>query len=369
MRYLSGAALRLAGGLLRLADEKRRRDWIQRAVRDHHVMDLDTTLAHFYFESNLNVPRLGEPHVRDAIERARKECAGAPIYYLSDVHPVPGDVTGVSTLTPEALAAMPDDGARRGFVCAFESDEQLVRVLGLIRRLRNGAFFTPTKFVPTARYFHRNDTAWEVLRKEHALPLKKFEVADFENIIQALDMTRHLEGDYVEIGVYQGRSAHMALSYMGRAGIRRRAWLLDVFEGFTYEAARTSSDTLWKGTHTDTSLEAVQELMAEFPDATVLKRDIVATDLPDEIGPIAVCNLDVDLYEAVAAGLQKVAPRMCRNGVLIIEDAGHTPALGGALLALTEFLESEAGKGFLPIHMASGQAFLIRVEASRARSG
>ena len=47
---------------------------------------------------------------------------------------------------------------------------------------------------------------------------------------------------------------------------------------------------------------------------------------------------------------------------MIIEDQGHTPPLGGALLAMHEFFQTDIAKRFVPIHMASGHMFLIKIE-------
>ena len=78
-----------------------------------------------------------------------------------------------------------------------------------------------------------------------------------------------------------------------------------------------------------------------------------------------VANIDVDIYEAVLAGLQKVAPRMAPGGVMIVEDPGHTPLLIGAGVALNQFLKSPAAAGFLPVYMQSGQTFLINMNSTR----
>ena len=58
----------------------------------------------------------------------------------------------------------------------------------------------------------------------------------------------------------------------------------------------------------------------------------------------------------------KVAPRIAPGGIMIFEDAGHTPPLGGARLAVADFLESDAGRHFVPIYMQSGQMFLVRYQ-------
>jgi hypothetical protein len=47
------------------------------------------------------------------------------------------------------------------------------------------------------------------------------------------------------------------------------------------------------------------------------------------------------------------------GGIVIAEDPTATPALYGAYLAMSEFLETEIGKKFLPI-FKYGQYFLLR---------
>ncbi len=45
---------------------------------------------------------------------------------------------------------------------------------------------------------------------------------------------------------------------------------------------------------------------------------------------------------------------------MICEDAGHLPALMGARFALQDFIVSDAGKAFMPVHQTSGQVFLVK---------
>ena len=84
----------------------------------------------------------------------------------------------------------------------------------------------------------------------------------------------------------------------------------------------------------------------------VFKSNIVADDLPQEVDRIAVANIDVDIYEAVAAALLKVSPLMSVGGIMVVEDPGHTPLLIGARVALQEFLETEAASRFLPLYVS-----------------
>jgi hypothetical protein len=143
----------------------------------------------------------------------------------------------------------------------------------------------------------------------------------------------------------------------------RHFWFFDVFQGFDYDEALASSDATWANTHATEGEAIVRHRLegkAGANQVTVEKLNIITDELPDELGPIAVANIDVDLYEAVLAGLTRIAPLMQTGGIMICEDAGHTPALVGAALALEQFLDSDLGAGFTPVHMTSGQTFLIR---------
>ena len=175
-------------------------------------------------------------------------------------------------------------------------------------------------------------------------------------------MTRAVPGDYVEIGVYKGTSARIALNYFDRSSIRKQCWFLDTFEGFRYDASGDSPDAVWFDTHRDVNLEEVTRLLSGFKTPhTILKRNIITDPLPDGIGDIALCNVDVDMYEAVVAALQKVAARIPVGGVIIAEDQGHTPLLLGGYAAAKDFLATDAGRGFVPIQLSSGQMYMVRV--------
>jgi hypothetical protein len=187
---------------------------------------------------------------------------------------------------------------------------------------------------------------------------------DFVNLTQALYRTRRLSGDVLEVGCFRGSSGSVMLDYAANKSLPpRRFWFFDVFQGFDYHEAIASSDANWAHTHATEGEAVVRqrlEAKAGANQVTVKKLNIITDELPETLGPIAVANIDVDLYEAVLAGLRRIAPLMQIGGIMICEDAGHTPALVGAALALEQFLDSDLGAGFTPVHMTSGQTFLIR---------
>ena len=140
-------------------------------------------------------------------------------------------------------------GERMAVILAFQSDEQLFRYLPRLQETPNLFYFGAAHLFPASRYLNTDDHALAVLRvceKEIKSWSPYFYLGDSENLIQALSATRNLDGDYVEVGVFQGKSAIVALEYMKATGINRRAFLLDTFKGFQYEV-RSGSGNLNRG--------------------------------------------------------------------------------------------------------------------------
>ena len=221
-------------------------------------------------------------------------------------------------------------------------------------------------FGKTAKYFHVKQNVRECLRLEHDADtqdkITHFEESDFSNIAQAIDITRNIPGAYVEVGTFNGASARFALRYMATQQIARSCFFFDVFSGFDYDTAFSSVDMRWAGSHKSHGIETVtarlKAMESETLQVSVQRSNIITDKFPESVGPICVANLDVDMLDAVRAGLNVLAPRIVKGGILIVEDPGHTPTLIGARAALNEFLETD--QNFVPICMESGQTLLLR---------
>ena len=187
-----------------------------------------------------------------------------------------------------------------------------------------------------------------------------------ENICQAVDMTRDVEGDFLEIGVFTGSSATTAMTHMRNLGLSRKCYLMDTFEGFTYAEAGSSADAIWSGTHLMAAGPQVALLKQRMRDVgqdyELVKGNICADPIPAAIRKLALVNVDVDMYEATLAGLVKVAPLMQPRGIIVCEDPASTPGLYGAFVAMEEFLRSEEGRKFVRVFLGT-QYFLIKFAA------
>lgn len=191
-----------------------------------------------------------------------------------------------------------------------------------------------------------------------------------ENICEALEITKELDGDYVEIGVYKGGSALTALNYLRdlrdskNNKVNRKAWLLDTFDGFTYDEASQSSDAIWAGTHklfgVTKTIDYIGETLSDVGvNFELVQANICSDTLPDCIKKVVVANIDVDMFEPTRDSLLKISPLVVEGGIILCEDPASTPALYGALLAMDDFLATPEGAKYIKI-FKHGQYFLLK---------
>ena len=249
-------------------------------------------------------------------------------------------------------------------ILVFYSDEELIRAVGILKE-KHISYIPLAAMKLTARYFHKNKTALRVLEESKKLPSSKFDLRDFENIIQALELTKRVRGDIVEVGVYKGRSAQVICEYCKRIGSDKNIFLLDTYDGIVFKTAKTSSDISWYKTHQQASdpvsiTDQVRSFLSGY-DYGLVQADITQDSLPTSIKQVSFCNIDVDLDESTYCALSKIAPLIQPGGIIICEDAGHTPALAGAAYAVDRFIKSDLGAHFTPVYMWSGQYMMVRI--------
>jgi hypothetical protein len=148
------------------------------------------------------------------------------------------------------ITGIPDDDfvgvdfSGTAILFGLDSDQKATAYLSEVTK-RNGKYFC-SRDIRNARWWHVNDLAYEVLISEHedcsvnAYPL--FVPDQLANLIQAVDITKRVNGDYVEIGVFKGTSARLTYRYMAAAGIDRECYFVDTFAGFNYDEAAEAAD-------------------------------------------------------------------------------------------------------------------------------
>jgi hypothetical protein len=289
----------------------------------------------------------------------------AHIFILSDLDDVgETDLLSRSDGLLRSLDELSNDQiAHSAFYVYFSTDDAALASIARIIQC-GGAFIPPMSFGKRSYRCVKKHVEASLAESEKAIGFLFGPVEVHENICQAVDITRDVPGDFLEIGVFSGSTAMTAMTHMRNVGLNRKCWLMDTFEGFVYSESQRSSDIIWCGTHEmsgEVHRLALSERYAEAEqDVTLVTGNICRDDLPQAIVALALVNLDVDLYEATLSALTKVAPLVQHRGMIICEDPASTPGCYGASLAMNEFLETETGTKFQKVFLGS-QYFLIRV--------
>ena len=261
------------------------------------------------------------------------------------------------------------------FLLLFETDNEYLYHLDKI--IKNDGKFTIFKLFDKHfeehNYMCTNNLALKtfndvLLLKNEYFSRKIFKEKEMlQTLIQCIEITKNIEGDYVEIGVLLGSSACMGLTYMQNADINRKSYFLDTYEGFNYNESEKSLDLHWNKTHKNGEAEDIIKQISnnlshiKNKNFQLIKNNICNDNLPKNIKKIALANIDVDMLEAVESALEKVAPLIVRKGIIICEDATSIPGLIGAYYAMEKFLKTELGKKFIKLYLKS-QYVLIKVD-------
>lgn len=220
---------------------------------------------------------------------------------------------------------------------------------------------TSYRFTNTNCLIALNNTLENKDRIAHFNPI---DLITHENICEGLELTKNIEGDYVEIGVFKGGSALTALKYLKLSGIKKFAYLLDTFEGFNYLNSKNSLDYSWHNTHfvSKDIMNYIKETLHEFANFKLIKTNIIKDNLSDEIKKISLANIDVDLKEATYEAILKVSKILSINGIIMCEDPVSTPHLYGSLYAMEKFLKSKEGKNKYLKLFKKNHYFLIKIK-------
>jgi len=137
---------------------------------------------------------------------------------------------------------------------------------------------------------------------------------------------------------------------MKHSNIKRKSYLLDTFDGFDYDEATNSCETLWRKDNchhklfvVDNTINYIQTILAkECPEQEfiLVQSNICKDELPSNINNIVVANIDVDIYNATRDSFNKVAKKIVKGGIIIAEDPTSKPGLIGSFYAMEYFLET-----------------------------
>lgn len=180
------------------------------------------------------------------------------------------------------------------------------------------------------------------------------------NLIQALEYIAHygLEGDLVECGVWKGGNIVIYKKFIEENDIKKKIYAFDTFQGMSNPdqndyiidgaiSAQTILDKDNKKVTNDWGVCSLEEVKFNISQRTKNLNNIffikgkVEETLLNKINlpkKISLLRLDTDFYQSTKIELEILYDKVCKGGVIIIDDYGHW---AGSKKAVDEFFKEK----------------------------
>lgn len=192
---------------------------------------------------------------------------------------------------------------------------------------------------------------------QEASPYTLTDIFRAYEIYQCVREVAAIPGDVLEVGVWRGGTGAVLAAAAKRWKPTAKVWLCDTFYGVVKAG---NFDTAYSGgEHADTSPETVASLLAgmSLTNASILNGvfpDDTAADIPSS--NIALCHIDVDVYQSAADIVTWLAPRMTRGGIVVFDDYGFSTCKG-----ITRFVDELRATGeWIYIYNLNKHALMIK---------
>ena len=174
---------------------------------------------------------------------------------------------------------------------------------------------------------------------------------------KTLQQAVHLEGDFIECGVFRGGTALLAAQTLqGQLDDGCALHLFDSFKGMP--KTTDGIDRFQSGDFDRTSVEAVTRLLSPYSFVKLHPGFIPDTFGNSTIGRVAWAHVDVDIYKSVQHCINYIYPRLVRGGFLLFDDYGF-PSCASTRRAVDEAF---ADWPEVPICLPTGQCLVVKVD-------
>jgi len=173
----------------------------------------------------------------------------------------------------------------------------------------------------------------------------------------------HIEGDFVECGVYKGGTAFMFADILSHSSnsAKRRLRLFDTFGGMP--ETDTDVDKHDPGDFSDTSLSDVRDFVGTHDFIDWHKGFIPDSFKEVEWQSIAFLHIDLDIKKSILDTLDQLYQKITPGGIIVFDDYGFHSCYG-ARVAVDSFFED---KPEIPLCLPTGQAIVIRQAPGHGR--
>lgn len=164
----------------------------------------------------------------------------------------------------------------------------------------------------------------------------------------------HLDGDFLEAGVYRGGSAVLIWDALQA---ERGKHVLHLFDSFAGLPAPGNRDRHSEGDFSDTSAEGVRSLFGGTLSVVLHQGWIPDTFQACGVGSVAFAHVGLDLEQSVLDSCEFIYPRLQPGGVIVFDDYGFV-SCPGVRAAVDAFFRDQREA---PLVLPAGQAVVFRL--------
>lgn len=176
---------------------------------------------------------------------------------------------------------------------------------------RNLSFRMDKKFIEDFNFFAKTDQEKSLVWRLHTLTW-------------AARNALHVDGDFVECGVFKGFCSAVVLKYLDFANIDKTAFLYDSFEGLSDQTSTEDERKMWDYSQFDFDAiyREVLEIFALYPNVKVIK-GVVPFSF-DIACPNKIAFLHIDMNSAIAEimALERLFDKVSPGGIIVLDDFG-----------------------------------------------
>lgn len=190
-----------------------------------------------------------------------------------------------------------------------------------------------------------------------------FSPAQLAFLVRCLDETRDVSGVVLEVGCALGKTTLYLDRHLSDVGDDRRYVCVDTFSGFVADDVEVE---VQKRNKARELLDGFRVNKKEWFDqnladngvlrVSTYESDIKRFDLAAHAPAISFCLLDVDLYQPIQVGLDKIVPLVAPGGIVVVDDVKPNSTFDGAYQAYVEYVERHG----LPKEIVHGKLGVIR---------
>lgn len=174
----------------------------------------------------------------------------------------------------------------------------------------------------------------------------------------AASHAKHLEGDFVECGVYRGWFSRAVVHYVDFNRLNKKFYLLDTFCGFSEKYTIEEEKKLGRlpGSRYEECYEGVKKTFKDFPNVKIIRGPIPETLPQADTAKVSFLSIDMNCVTPEIAAAEFFWDKLVSGAVIVLDDYGWQPYF----LQKKAFDKFAKEKGVEVLSLPTGQGLIFK---------